>query len=152
MPRAKLRRYPQRVVTNTSVGGSDAQSIIVTSAMVTFALGYLNSYMVPRKTPRTRLFIGVAILYIGLSVVAQFNPKLARSFAILIMVTALLGEGGGVLNYLLGRGTHDHIGMTTTGTPNLPPVRTVGPAAITPGLAAITPLQTSMPALNVRNP
>ena len=110
-------------VSNTTVGGSDAQGIIVTSAVIVFALAFLNSYIVPRKTPRIRLFIGVGIVYIGLSVVAQFNPKLARSFAILIMVTAILAEGGGVLNWLLGRGSHDHLGISSTGTPNLPPIK-----------------------------
>lgn len=110
-------------VAGATVGAASAQGIIVTSALVTFTLGFLNSYLVPRKTPRVRLFIGVAILYIGLSIVAQFNAKLARGFAVLVMVTALLAEGGGVLNWLMGRGTHDHIGLSSTGTPNLPAVR-----------------------------
>lgn len=120
-PRSRVRFKTPR--TMPSVGSDNAQGIIVTSALVTFTLGFLNSYLVPRKTPRVRLFIGVAILYIGLSIVAQFNARLARGFAVLVMITALLSEGGGVLNWLMGRGTHDHIGVSSTGTPNLPPIR-----------------------------
>jgi len=133
-------------VSNVTVGASDAQGIIITSALVTFALGFLNSYLVPRKTPRIRLFIGIGILYIALSVVAQFNPKIARAFAILVMVTALLAEGGGVLNWLMGRGTHDHLGISSTGTPNLPPVKPPQRQLAPP--QPLTPLPRAFPNLN----
>lgn len=105
------------------VGSSNSQGVIVSSALVVFFLAFLNSYIVPRKFPRIRLFLGVGILYVGLSVLAQFNPKLARGMAALVMLTAVLAEGGGVLNWVLGRGSHDHLGIfpgTSTGTPNAP--------------------------------
>lgn len=145
----RFARGTKRVsnIASGDIGSSNVQGIIVTSALVTFALAYLNSYLVPRKTPRVRLFIGVAILYIGLSIIAQFNAKIARGFAILIMFTALLAEGGGVLNWLMGRGTHDHIGLSSTGTPNLPPVgRKPVPQLPPPNPAN---LQNTLPNLNV---
>jgi hypothetical protein len=121
---------------NVTVGSSNAQGIIITSALVVFGLGFLNSYIVPRNTSRIRLFMGVGLLYIGLSVVSEFNESLARAFAILIMLTALLSEGGGVMNYLMGRGTHDSLNVFGggTGTPNLPPVST----AIIPKVGSVT--------------
>lgn len=158
MPRSKRVRYRRtpiatadRAATNVAgsqVLGSSAQGIIVTSALVTFSLAFLNSYLVPRKTPRVRLFIGAAILYIALSITAQFNPKLARGFAILVMVTAVLSEGGGVLNWLMGRGTHDHIGTKTTGTPNLPPV-VKPPVPIPLNTGGSPQVQRTLPNLNV---
>ncbi len=100
---------------------SDAKgkNLIVLSAIITLGLGFLNSYLVKRKNPRIRLFIGAMILYLGLTAWAEFDAKTAGYFAVLIMITALLMEGGGVLNYLMGRGTHDNISnaKTTTGTP-----------------------------------
>lgn len=141
MPRSRIRTVSNKV-SNTTVGSDNSQGLIVTSALVTFSLAYLNSYIVPRKTPRARLYIGVAILYIGLSIIAQFNPKIARGFAVLIMVTALISEGGGVLTYLLGRGSYH-------GTPNLPPVKRVTPVAALPAPNPAN-LQLSLPNLNVR--
>jgi len=161
MPRRKkvlATRYVQRTpaaaasraagnVATTQVLGSEVQGIIVTSALVTFTLAFLNSYLVPRKTPRVRLFIGVAILYIALSITAQFSPRIARGFAVLVMVTAILGEGGGVLNWLMGRGTHDHIGSKTTGTPNPPAIGTPKRLALPPpGATTVIP---TLPNLNV---
>lgn len=115
--------------------GSD-NGVIVTSALVVFGLGFLNSYVVKRPQPRIRLFIGVGILYIGLSVAAEFNSKLARNFAILIMLTAILAEGGGVLNWLQGRGTTDKLNVFGggTGTPNIP--GTVVNRGLIPGATA----------------
>lgn len=133
-----------------TVGNDNAQGIIVTSALVTFALAFMNSYIVPRKTSRARLYIGVAILYIALSVIAQFNAKIARGFAILVMVTALLSEGGGVLNWALGRGSADNISTTTTGMPNPPPVALPNFIPVNQGGSAR--ITNSLPALNVITP
>lgn len=133
-------------VPNQTVGSTSSQGIIVTSAIVVFGLGFLNSYIVPRKTPRIRLFMGVGLLYIGLSVIAQFNPKLARGFAVLVMLSALLAEGGGVMNWLMGRGTHDSANIFGggTGTPNLPPMQPVSALTARPqfALPKVTPVPT----------
>lgn len=119
--------------------------MIVASAVGVLVLGYLNSIIVPRKTPRLRLFIGVGILYFILATVAQVNSKLARNFSLLVLLTAFLAEGGGALNWLLGRGSHDSLGLSGTGTPNIPPVSTnVGtqPATvINTGQGPVVPLQ-----------
>lgn len=149
-PAKQKVRFKTAKVPSVSVGSDNAQGIIVTSALVTFALAFMNSYIVPRKTPRVRLYIGVAILYIALSVIAQFNAKIARAFAILVMVTALLSEGGGVLNWVLGRGSVDGAGTKSTGTPNIPPIRV--PAFIPINQGGNPRIVNSLPALNVITP
>jgi hypothetical protein len=94
--------------------------------VITMGLGFINSFLVKRTTPRIRLFIGAMIVFILLSATAEFSPELAGGFAILVLVSAFLLEGGGVLNFLMKRGTHDSISGTTTGTPTPPPAKKGG--------------------------
>lgn len=98
-----------------------AKGTILWSMFVVLFLGVINSYLSPFINPknphplRFRLFIGAAVVYTSLAGLAQSKPKLAKDLAVLIMTTAILTEGAGVVAFLLARGQSDNIGQAGKG-------------------------------------
>jgi hypothetical protein len=114
------------VQVTTKAAANDA---LLLSLLVVMALGFLNEFVhsksdvSARKESRVRLFIAVGIVYITLAAVAQFSPKAAKQLALVVMVTAVLTEGTGVINLLTKR-------AGIQGTPNPPPVHQIKHAVV----------------------
>lgn len=95
-----------------------SQKMILISFMVTLASGAMAYYLPEaqrRKTlwgrtkaggdlPPMRFFIGVGIVYFGISAVGEFKPSLAGPFSALVMTTAGMFNGVPVLEYLMLEG------------------------------------------------
>lgn len=71
---------------------------IAVSAMVVFALGFLNAAH-KNQTPSARFLIGVGFTYTFISVFADMGAgDFGAGFAILIMISALMYEGEDIVN------------------------------------------------------
>lgn len=79
-----------------------SKGIITGALVVTLAVGALNSIYKTDKLPNFRFFFGTGILFLILSLLADFEEEIAKALALAIMVFTLLGEGGGVLDKFLG--------------------------------------------------
>lgn len=76
---------------------------IAVSAMLVFAFGTL-AHAEKGELPTARFLIGVGGIYTIISVFADFGSPIGAGMAIIVLITAVLTEGEGVLNLLSKRG------------------------------------------------
>lgn len=100
-----------------------ADKVVLSCAVVTIT-STVTASMLPAKSggkgqlPPPRLLIGTALTFIGLSMAADFAPRIAAPLAITVATTAAMFYGVPVVdNYF--NGAHNKVGFPTTrkGTP-----------------------------------
>jgi hypothetical protein len=82
---------------------ADGQTLVVVSAATTMGVEALNMVLANGKW-ETRTLIGGAIVFTSLAGVAEIAPQPAGMFAVLIMVTVLIKDGGNVISAILPSG------------------------------------------------
>lgn len=87
---------------------SDQAGKLVVASMVVSGVTITLAEVVKEGTPKPRIYIAGAVVYLFLAFLADFSPKVAGPLAILIMVAILLGRGqdafGGVGKVLPPKG------------------------------------------------
>lgn len=91
------------------------QTVIPASAFVVMTMGVLSSVERSQSLPGIAFWIGIAIAYMFISLVAEFNGELASGFAILLLFSALLATGEDVASFV-GNRTGGKIGTQKTQT------------------------------------
>lgn len=77
--------------------------IIAVSAMLVFALGFL-SHAQKGELPTARFLIGTGGIYTIISIFADLGMAIGAGMAMVVTITAVLTEGGPVINLLNERG------------------------------------------------
>jgi hypothetical protein len=117
-----------------------AHRVIAASAVITFGIGFANSVFKNKKLPEMRFFIGLGVLYLALSALAEKEPEIANAFGIAVATTAVLGQGDGILTYLQGHpGELDTRKPTTANAPRRTPTAAQGTAAPRAKPSAVVP-------------
>lgn len=86
---------------------SDASKIIATAGIISVGVGTVNSFSKNHAPPSARFLIGSGAAFLVISAIAEVEPEIGQALAIAVMTTVLLGEGGGVLTYISGKGEID---------------------------------------------
>lgn len=76
--------------------------IIAVSAMLVFALGFL-SHAEKGQLPTARFLIGTGGIFTIISVFADLGLPIGAAMSVVILITATLTEGEGVINMLAAR-------------------------------------------------
>jgi hypothetical protein len=76
---------------------NDAQTVVVTSVAVSGAVVLAND-AVRGQVPTIRFGVGLGVSALGLAVMAQFAPRLAQAFAVLLLTTTVFVYGGPALS------------------------------------------------------
>lgn len=91
-----------------------ARGIITGSLVITLIIGCLNSIYKTDKLPSFRFFFGSGVLFLMLTVLADWEEEIAKALALAIVTFTVLGEGGGVLDHFMG--SHPSASKTTLNT------------------------------------
>lgn len=75
---------------------NDAQTVVVTSVAVSGVVVLAND-AVTNKTPTVRFGVGLGATALALAVMTEFTPRLAQSFAVLLLTTTVFVYGGPAL-------------------------------------------------------
>lgn len=86
---------------------SDTGKVIATAGIIAVGVGTVNSFSKNHAPPSARFLIGSGAAFLVISAIGEVEPQVAQALAIAVMTTVLLGEGGGVLSYISGRGEID---------------------------------------------
>lgn len=121
--------------TVSAAGTGSDQGIIVMSALVVFGLGLINTIAVKGQSPGAKQFMAPGFVFLLIFGMAEFNSKLAKDFALLVLVTAFIVEGSPVLQWFMKRSSQPAQASASSAAPTLPQSLTTGPAATvsTPG-------------------
>lgn len=81
---------------------SDAHKVIATAGIISVGIGSANSVLKHKRPPSSKFLIGSGAAYLILSALADVEPEVAKGLAMGVATTVVLGEGGGVLEYING--------------------------------------------------
>lgn len=76
------------------------EQLIPASAFVTMSTGVLASVQKSNGLPNMNFWIGIAIAYLVVALIAEFNSDIGSGLAVLLMVGALLGNGESLTKYI----------------------------------------------------
>lgn len=82
-----------------------SKSVMLGAIIVSMIVGSLNSLYKTGKLPGMRFWFGNGILFLMLNFLGAFEEEVAKNIAIAIAVFVVIGEGGGVIDHFLGKGT-----------------------------------------------
>jgi len=85
------------------------RKIVGVCALLAVSVGAANSVFKNKRLPSSRFLIGSSVAFLILSAMSETDTgsELAKGLAMGIATTVVLGEGGGLLSYLDGRGETD---------------------------------------------
>ena len=85
------------------------QKVIAAAGLISVTVGSLNSVVKFNKPPSSRFLIGSGVAWLVLSLMAESETlaDIAKGLALGIMTTIILGEGGGVMSYFVGKEEQD---------------------------------------------
>lgn len=86
---------------------ANAHKVIATAGIVSVGIGTVNSFGKNHTPPSARFLIGSGAAFLLISGLAEFEPEIGQALALAVMTTVLLGEGGGALSYINGKGEID---------------------------------------------
>lgn len=89
------------------------EQLLPASAFVVLTTGVIASVEKTDALPNAEFWIGIAIAYMFIALIAQVNPDIGSGIAILILVSALLANGEAIAGYVNKR-TRGKIGTGTT--------------------------------------
>lgn len=92
---------------------NNAKPLVLVSLAVTGVFAILGAFA-RHETPKPRIAFGIAAVGVTLAAVAEVSPELAKAFALLMMGTAVLVEGGPAL------GAINHYYAKNAGTSSAP--------------------------------
>lgn len=72
--------------------------------MITVIVGTLNNIYKSDKLPGLRFYFGNGVLFLMLSLLAEFEDEVAKTLALAVATFVVIGEGGGVLDHFMGKG------------------------------------------------
>lgn len=94
------------------------EKLIPASAFVVMTTGVLASVQREDRLPNMNFWIGIAMAYLIISLIAEFNSDIGGGIAVLVMVSALMGNGEDLTKY---------IGSKTSGKIGTLPKKSAGP-------------------------
>lgn len=89
--------------------------------MITVIVGTLNNIYKNDKLPGLRFYFGNGVLFLMLSLLAEMEEEIAKTLALAVATFVVIGEGGGVLDHFMGKGTSKSTLDTTPSAKQMTP-------------------------------
>jgi len=102
--------------------------LIPASAFIVMVMGTIASVKRTNALPGVNFWLGMAIAYMGISLVEEIEPDVGGGLSVLVMVSAIMGYGEDVAGFAAER-TGGKIGQPL---PTAPATRQARPPAIQP--------------------
>lgn len=139
-----------------------SKSVMLGAIVISMVVGSLNSVYKNGKLPGMRFWFGNGIMFLMLSFLGAFEEEVAKNIAIAIAVFVVIGEGGGVIDHFLGKGTasntfdttpKQNAGVSSPGVPlGINTARSQGGNNAVVGYAGLFPIKPAIPTFNPLTP